>query len=230
MDFLEPALVSAFSMINVAAQQLGNPAQINSRVSRLRGYIFGDTWVYASCNYFRLFKTRRCGLANEYQGRFNNLSQYGWASDILIYCDQTRLEQNPEGLWVDTKNNYVYDGSSNMAINACEKDPGTAGHTVSHTDIKHGGTALMQLCPWYMKYLLNKIENNEFVYITPDALIRARDLSTRPPLSPLIGPQIDYFVLLDQVILHEVCITSPAPTNKADHDFEVHLLILLPLS
>jgi hypothetical protein len=66
MVSLAPAIQSAFSMSTIAAQQLSNPAQMNSRVSRLAGYIFGDNnylaWSYAWCNYFRPFKTRRCGL------------------------------------------------------------------------------------------------------------------------------------------------------------------------
>ena len=56
MDFLKPAVDSAFSMSTIAAEQLGNPAQMNSRVSRLTGYIFGDNWSYAWVTIFDFSK------------------------------------------------------------------------------------------------------------------------------------------------------------------------------
>jgi hypothetical protein len=60
----------------------------------------------------------------------------------------------------------------------------------------------------------------------------AYQLSISPPATPPPHPDIEGFSLLDQLILHEVCITGYiylAPT-KADHDFEAHVLTLLPLS
>jgi hypothetical protein len=84
--------------------------------------------------------------------------------------------------------------------------------------------ALIQLCPWYMK----QFEGKEFVYITRNALLNAAK-ALPPPLSD--RPQIEYFALLNHpIVLHEVCITASPALTKADHDFEVHLLILLPLS
>jgi hypothetical protein len=72
---------------------------------------------------------------------------------------------------------------------------------------------MIQLCPWYMKYCLKQFENKGFVYLTRDALDEAWVLSVRPPPSILDRPQIDCFVLLDQVILHEVCITAISCTD-----------------
>jgi hypothetical protein len=105
MDFLIPAVESAFSMITIAVEELGNPAQMDSSVSRFAGYIFGYDvdWPYVLGDYFQLFKTRRYGLTNEYQARFAKLNE-ARVDDrpILIYCDQKRLQKHPQGMWVDT--------------------------------------------------------------------------------------------------------------------------------
>jgi hypothetical protein len=219
MDFLKPAVDRAFTMSTIAAKQLGNPAQMNTRVSRLAGYIFGDTWPYHDVigNYFRLFKTQSCGLANEYQGPFSRISKYGQddkgSSDILIYCDQTRIQQNPEGRWVDTINIFTYSrNTGSEAVNTCEKG-GIAAHTTTTLD----GTVLMQLCPGYMKSQEENFGNEIFVYLTRHGALRTvRELSTNPDhpiLSTWPDPLIEYFALLDYAILHEVCITALSCTD-----------------
>ena len=99
MDFLDPAIESAFSMSAIVAQQLSNP-QMDGRVSRFARYIFGNHVAGLWCNYFRPFKTRRCGLANEYQDPFNRLSeadQNDRSSDIFIYCDLERFQYHTAG-------------------------------------------------------------------------------------------------------------------------------------
>jgi hypothetical protein len=197
-------------------------------VSRLKGYIFGDTWIYALCNYFRLFKTQRCGLANKYQGPFSRISKYGQDDkgssdiDILIYCDQTRIRQNPEGLWVDTINRFTYNRNSKSVINACFEKVPPAGSSssgiVAYTSTKPDGTdrtALIQLCPRYMKSQKKNFRNKKFVSLTHRGALRnVRELSTNPgsrPDSP--DPLIEYFALLDHTILHEVCITAVSCTD-----------------
>ena len=205
-------------------------------VSRFAGYIFGYYVTWSWCNYFRAFKTRMCGLANGYQVSLNQLSEAGrgndGSSDIFIYCDQKRIQQNTKRQWVDTEHDVTIDINSNKLVSACEA--GGSAETAAWTMVSGDGTAIIQLCPWYMKYCLKQFEDKNFVYVTPNALLlnKVRDLSTRPPPSTLDRPQIEDFRLLDFAILHEVCITlrlSPTLT-KADHDFEVYLLILLPLS
>jgi hypothetical protein len=74
------------------------------------------------------------------------------------------------------------------------------------------GTAAIQLCPWYMEYYRKQFEGGGSVYLSPGVLSKIWDLSTRPP-STLDRPQIDYFRLLDVIILHEVCITAVSCTN-----------------
>ena len=95
------------------------------------------------------------------------------------------------------------------------------------TQILGDTAALIQLCPWYLKQL----EDKEFGYITSDALNAAKALSTNPPPSTLsTGRKLNILAfLISPYSMRFVLRLSPAPT-KADHDFEVHLLILLPLS
>jgi hypothetical protein len=204
MGFLDPAINSAFDMIKIANQELGTPAKMDDRMSSFTGYIFGENnlraWGYAHGNYFRPFKTRRYGLANEYQDVFKVLDRAGRNADIIIYCDQTRLQQNAEGHWVDKINKRTFSEEDADTIERCEQEGKTAAWTVRTRD----STLVIQLCPWYMK----QFEGKDLVFITPEALNRIRDPST-PPSTLLI----DNFRLLDHTILHEVCITAVSCTD-----------------
>jgi hypothetical protein len=210
MDFLNPAIASAFGMSTIAAEQLD---QTNNRVTDLARYIFGYyiIWEGALCNYFRPYKTRRCGLANQYQAPFTKLSQAGndGSSDILVYCDQTRFEQNSEGQWIDTISKQV--GNINQ-LYACNSDDGSldvgSESHVLHVFAWTTATAI-QLCPWYMKYSLKNFQDGGFAYVTADLV---QGLSSRTP-STTDWPQIQYFALLDFFILHEVCITAVSCTD-----------------
>jgi hypothetical protein len=159
-------------------------------------------------------------IANEYQGPFIRLSKAGWSarSDIIIYCDQTRLQQNTEGHWVDVikdilmhvkliNKQTVREESKVQVVSYCEDQEGSTTYYAWTHVLSEDGTAVIQLCPWYMKLCLKKFEAGQPVYITPDALNSVRDLATRPSKLLDQPSQIDYFCLLDCVILHEVCIT-----------------------
>ncbi|OXV06457.1 hypothetical protein Egran_05774 [Elaphomyces granulatus] len=169
MDFLKPAVESAFSMSTITVEQLRNPSRTDSLP-------------------------------------FNKLSEADQgndrSSDIFIYCDQKRLQQNTEGQWIDMEHRHALDiNHSKEMVPSCEGSTDIEAWTAVYDD----GAAIIQLCPWFMQHLLKQFQNNgEYIYITPDALNTIRDLSTRPPPSTLDKPLIDYFCVLDHTILHEL--------------------------
>ncbi|OXV09413.1 hypothetical protein Egran_02824 [Elaphomyces granulatus] len=109
MDFLKPAVESAFSMSTIAAKQLGNPTQMDSRP-------------------------------------FTGISKAGQSagSDIIIYCDRTRFQQNKEGYWVDIINNQAVKGT---VIDECFDQGSTTGGRTR--DIAYNWAAIRQLSNGY---------------------------------------------------------------------------------
>ncbi|KAN0070241.1 hypothetical protein V8E54_011822 [Elaphomyces granulatus] len=154
MDFLSPAVQSAFSMSTIAAQQLSNPAQMNSQ----------GHWVDV-------------------------------IKDILMHVKLINKQT-------------VREESKVQVVSYCEDQEGSTTYYAWTHVLSEDGTAVIQLCPWYMKLCLKKFEAGQPVYITPDALNSVRDLATRPSKLLDQPSQIDYFCLLDCVILHELTHTT----------------------
>ena len=111
-----------------------------------------------------------------------------------------------EELWIDTEHSVAIKSKYD-----CEQ----AGlYRAWAMEVGNAADFLIQLCPWYMEYI--KLEEQNLAYITPDALNDAKAWYTNPPPWTLdtSTPQIEYFVLLDSTILHEVCITAVSCTNE----------------
>jgi hypothetical protein len=202
MGFLPLVIESAFTMSTIAAQEM----LADSRVSRLAGFLFGENdslaWANAWCNYFRPFKTRRCGLANEYQVAFHMLDEAGSAgSNQHFFCDQKRFYLDTTGRMVDSIYRRIISIDDEKFVTDCSRKR-SAGYT-----FVGDGKVVIQLCPGLMEKVFRDL------YVTDNILRLARDTSTRSPPDPTVPPTIDYFCLPDCVILNLVCITAVSCTD-----------------
>jgi hypothetical protein len=154
---------------------------------------------------FYIFKTRRNELANKYKAEFNDLAEALQSNEIIIYCDQSRIVRNEadgedeEDEYVDIIHNEVIDGSSVEDCAAWQ----ASDDAIAAWTLEMDAVTVIQLCPWYLQLQLAGPS-----YITDALLNAAYQLSITPPGSPRPHPDIEGFSLLDQTILHEVCITG----------------------
>jgi hypothetical protein len=145
------------------------------------------------------------GLANKYKDDFTGLIQAQHADDIIVYCDQDRITKVDDE-YVDTINEGVFDAED--SYESCEGleagDDIVAAWTLQMDEV-----TVIQLCPWYLQERLAGFTTQQPAYVTPAVLDAAYQISTSPPANPPSPcTDIECFALLDQLILHEVCITG----------------------
>ena len=165
-----------------------------------------------------IFKTRRNGLANKYKGDFTRLFQAQQANDIIIYCNQDRITKESATRFIDNINRAVFDLSD--SYDSCERSVAQNVYPVAAWTmdmIESRGITVMQLCPWYLQQQFRKFISQQPAYVTPAVLHAAYQISISPSGQsgspsefgpPCADADIECFSFLDQLILHEVCITS----------------------
>jgi hypothetical protein len=171
---------------------------------------------------------QRNGLANRYKADFTDLIQAQQSNQIVIYCNQDRIVADG-GEYNDGDNNDEVLDIANTYESCEETTP--SDNAVAAWTVEMDQITAIQLCKWYLQQQLVRFQSRQPAYITPDVLNAAFQLSQptiiTPPPATRPCTDIECFSFLDQLILHEVCITGYI---LADHDFEAHVLTLLPLS
>jgi hypothetical protein len=163
-------------------------------------------------------------LANKYKGDFTHLIQAQQANNIIIYCNQNRITKEGATRFVDNINRAVFDLSD--SYDSCERSLAQNVYPVAAWTmdmIESRGITVMQLCPWYLQQQFRKFTSQQPAYVTPAVLHAAYQISNSPsgqsgsPSAygpPCADADIECFAFLDQLILHEVCITSSC-TNQS---------------